>query len=247
MIIYGKYIIEEKALKMGKLHDTTKITLQDNLKIKKFGDNPKVIRNVPFAKTYVEDEKKNIKVNGTLIITDSNGKELLHKKNAIHFENMTLAIARALAGDIRGHIYEMHFGNGGTIITGDGTIEFLPPNITGGDADLYNTTYFKIINQTSPFNTNPLENFIEVNHTLGTTYTDIIITATLDFSEPAGQPNFDNITNLEGDFVFDEIGLRAFSSSGGTGELLTYVNFAPVTKSLNVKLKIEYIIRISIQ
>lgn len=233
---------------MRRISEKNDLLIQDNLRIT-IPENNRVIRSVPFSKrnSHSLKEEKSFDVKGELIITDSKGNEVLHKKNAIHYENMALAIARALAGDIRGHIYEMHFGNGGTTITGDGTITFLPPNVTGSDADLYNPTYFKIVNQTSPFNINPSENFIEVNNIIGETYTDLIITATLDFNEPAGQPAFDNITNLEGDFVFDEIGLKAFSSTGGTGELLTYVNFAPVTKSLNVKLKIEYIIRISVQ
>jgi hypothetical protein len=229
------------------MKDISKIEIQDNLKIKTVEEREKIVRNVSYNKNRIFNEKNRFDVTGELKITNSNGEVVLHKKNAIHYENMTLAIARALSGDIRGHIHEMHFGNGGTTITGDGTITYLPPNITGNDANLYNPTYFKIINQNSPFNSNPSENFIEINHLLGETYTDIIITATLDFNEPAGQPAFDNITNLEGDFVFDEIGLKAFSSEGGIGELLTYVNFAPVAKSLNIKLKIEYIIRINVQ
>ena len=67
----------------------------------------------------------------------------------------------------------------------------------------------------------------------------------LDYGEPTGQQAFDNSTNLDGQFVFDELGLRAFSTEGANkGRLLTHVIFHPVQKSLNRLIQIDYTVRI---
>ncbi len=189
-----------------------------------------------------EISKYNFK--GFLKITDDLGNILLEKNNAIHFENMSIAIARALAGDPKGHIYEMHFGNGGSNVTGNGTITYLLPNITGIDADLYSTTYFKVINQNSNLNLDPSKNNITVKHVVGELYSDIVVKCVLEFEEPAGQEAFDNAINAEGEFVFDEIGLKLFNTTPGTGELITHVIFSPIQKALNRQIEVEYVIRI---
>ena len=44
-------------------------------------------------------------------------------------------------------------------------------------------------------------------------------------------------------YVFDELGLRSYSSSG-TGRLITHVIFHPVQKSLNRQIQIDYTVRI---
>ena len=67
----------------------------------------------------------------------------------------------------------------------------------------------------------------------------------LDYGEPSGQAVFDNSQDLNGDFVFDEMGIKSFSTSGeGKGKLLTHVIFSPVQKSLNRLIQIDYTIRI---
>ena len=43
--------------------------------------------------------------------------------------------------------------------------------------------------------------------------------------------------------MFDELGLKAYSSSG-TGRLLTHVIFHPVQKSLNRLIQIDYTVRV---
>lgn len=186
----------------------------------------------------------NYKFKGFIKIKDDLGNILLEKENAIHFENMSIALARALSGDPRGHIHEMHFGNGGSNLTGNGTLTYLLPNITGIDADLYSTTYYKVVNQNSNLNTDPSKNNITVKHVIGELYSDIIIKCVLDFNEPSGQEAFDNSINMEGDFIFDEIGLKLFNTVPGTGELITHVIFSPIQKSLNRQIEIEYIVRI---
>jgi hypothetical protein len=58
------------------------------------------------------------KMEGHVIIRDpQTGEVLLDKKNAIHFENMSIALAKSLAHRPDGHLHEMHFGNGGSTVT----------------------------------------------------------------------------------------------------------------------------------
>ncbi len=181
---------------------------------------------------------------GHLIIKNDLGVILLDKKNAIHYENISVAIAKALAGSAEGHIHEMHFGRGGSNVTGAGTITYLPPNVVDYDADLYEPTYYKVVNQTSSLNSDPTKNNISVKHNLGDLYTDIIIRCILDYNEPNGQESFDTAVNSNGDFIFDEIGLKVFNPVPGAGLLITHVIFNPIQKSLNRQIEVEYTIRI---
>jgi hypothetical protein len=71
----------------------------------------------------------------------------------------------------------------------------------------------------------------------------------LNYGEPSGQQFFDNSQNINGQYVFDELGLRARSNDGtggllSTGALLTHVVFHPVQKSLNRLIQIDYTVRI---
>ena len=166
------------------------------------------------------------------------------KKNAIHYENFSVALAKSISNRTTGYIEEMHFGNGGTTVDSTGTITYLTPNSSGDNANLYNKTYSKSINDTSSLNLDASRNKITTAHTNGTTYTDVIVTALLDFGEPAGQSAFDNTTTLNDTFVFDEIGLFSWEGSAGEGNLLTHVIFHPVQKSLNRLIQIDYTIRI---
>jgi hypothetical protein len=84
---------------------------------------------------------------------------------------------------------------------------------------------------------------MEVRHISGATYSDILISCLLDYGEPLDQQAFDNSTDMNGNFVFDELGLVSYSPSG-TGKLLTHVVFHPVQKSLNRLLQIDYTIRV---
>jgi hypothetical protein len=49
---------------------------------------------------------------------------------------------------------------------------------------------------------------------------------------------------MNGDFVFDELGLKGLGPNTLDGKLLTHVVFHPVQKSLNRLLQIDYTIRI---
>lgn len=184
-------------------------------------------------------------VKGSILIRDPDTEEIIVKKdNAIHFENMSITIARALAGRSDGHIAEMWFGSGASTTSGSGGISYFPPNVIGSTANLYNPTFFKIINPNNPNNTDPSRNRFEVRHTASTLFTDITIFALLDYNEPSGQSDLDNSVNNEGTFIFDELGLRAGNDVAGSGLLLTHVVFHPVQKALNRRIEIQYSIRI---
>lgn len=184
-------------------------------------------------------------IKGFLKIYDpKNGDVFVEKQNAIHYENMSISLAQTLANRTTGYIYTMAFGNGGSSVDPTGVITYLPPNVTGQNTDLYNETYFKIVDDNAAANTDPANNKMTVLHTAGQVYTDILVTCLLDYGEPAGQQAFDNSTNFNGEFVFDELGLKGYTGDGDATRLLTHVIFHPVQKSLNRQIQIDYTIRI---
>ena len=189
-------------------------------------------------------ENQGILVEGYIKIHDpETGEILIDKRNAIHFENMSIALAESLGNRGQGWIYEMSFGNGGTSVDPTGIITYLTPNSTGTNAGLYNETFSKIVDDRNVNNTDPVRNKIETRHVSGTNFTDILVTCLLDFGEPNGQDAFDTATDPEAAFVFDELGLRSFSPTG-PGRLLTHVIFHPVQKSLNRLIQIDYTVRV---
>jgi hypothetical protein len=196
------------------------------------------------------DENGGIHVQGHIKIFDpESGQVYIDKRNAIHYENISEAIAYSLANKGQNYIYEMHFGNGGTSVDPTGVINYLPSNTNTQNANLYNPTFAKIVDDTATANTDPIRNRIEVRHVPGQVFTDLVITCLLDYGEPAGQSAFDNSQNLNSEFVFDELGLKARSTDGTsglstTGKLLTHVVFHPVQKSLNRLIQIDYTVRI---
>lgn len=171
------------------------------------------------------------------------GNIIVDKRNAIHYENMSISLAESLANQGVGWVYEMSFGNGGTSVDPTGIITYLTPNSTGTNASLYNQTYSKVIDDRSVNNIDPVRNKTETRHVSGTNYTDVFITCLLDYGEPADQDAFDTGTDETSDYIFDELGLRAFSSTGD-GRLLTHVIFHPVQKSLNRLIQIDYTVRV---
>jgi hypothetical protein len=189
------------------------------------------------------------KIEGFLKIYDPNSLEVfVDKKNAINYENMSEALADTLSNRGYGEIYQMAFGNGGASVDETGIITYLPPNTTGQNAALYNETYAKIVDDKSVFNLDPTRNKMTVNHTSGKLYTDILVQCLLDYGEPAGQGAFDNSTQTDSDYIFDELGLLANYGTDSEGQvitrLLTHVIFHPVQKSLNRQIQIDYTVRI---
>ena len=128
-------------------------------------------------------------------------------------------------------------------MTPTGIITYLTPNSTGTNASLYNQTYQKVVDDRSVNNLDPTRNKIETRHVSGTNYTDILVTCLLDYGEPSGQDAIDNASNTESLYVFDELGLVGYDSTG-TGRLLTHVIFHPVQKSLNRLIQIDYTVRV---
>ena len=208
---------------------------------------------------------------GIIKIRDkSTGQLLVDKQNAVHFGNMSWAVANALAGLGQGIIRYMIFGNGGTTVDGSGRILYRLPNtsnIQDPNALPYNPTYFRELEPAGA----PTGNNIEVISGFEN-FADMVTTVTLDFGEPIDQDITDEITTRP-DFVFDELALftvpenlpggrftdfdtpvgapqtrigrfqEEISNSGG--RLLTHVVFHPVQKSQNRQFEIEYTLRVT--
>ena len=186
------------------------------------------------------DEQGGFHIEGHIKIFDPETKEVyVDKRNAIHYENISVAMAQSLSNQGVGWISEMSFGNGGTVVDPTGLITYLTPNTNGTDSSLYNQTYTKVVDQNSATNTDNTRNKMEVRHVTGATYSDVVVSCLLDYGEPEGQEAFDNSVDMDGEYVFDELGLKA-----STGKLLTHVVFHPVQKSLNRLIQIDYTVRI---
>lgn len=194
-------------------------------------------------------------VEGFVKIVDlDSGQTIRAGKNAIHQENMSLAIAQALAnGDL---VSEIHFGNGASITDSAGTITFRPPNILGYDADLYTPIYYRVVDALDFENGSPNDNKVTVEHIRGNTYTDIVVTTTLNYQDPTNiERNGGFIKSLStaaldqqainGEMRFDEIGLKNRGTGGlDTGLLLTHFRFHPVQKTADQKIQIVYTLRV---
>jgi len=192
----------------------------------------------------IMQDNNGVLVQGHIKIFDPDTKEVyVNKRNAIHYENMSIALAESLSNSGQGFIYEMSFGNGGTSVDPTGIITYLTPNSSGTNASLYNQTYTKVVDDRAVNNTDPARNFLETRHVSGTNYTDIVVSCLLDYGEPNGQDAFDTASDTNNAFVFDELGLKSYMPSGN-GRLITHVIFHPVQKSLNRLIQIDYTVRV---
>jgi len=189
-------------------------------------------------------EQTGIHIEGHIKIWDPISNEIfINKRNAIHYENMSIALANGIANSGQQYIYNMALGNGGTSVDPTGIITYLTPNSSGSNASLYNQTYTKVINARSSDNSDPTRNYLSVLHTTGNNYTDVVVTCLLDYGEPTNQSAYDTTPNGEQEYVFDELGLQSYDQSGND-MLLTHVVFHPVQKSLNRLVQIDYTVRI---
>jgi hypothetical protein len=211
-----------------------------------------------------------INVDGHVKIWDPvTGEVFVDQHNAINSEAMSKLIADSLSKLNDSYIYEMHFGNGGTIIdeTGNITYKDVVVNLENGfSAGLFNDTYFKVVdkNDSNGYNPDPDANYITVEHTTGLNYSDVVITCTLKKEEPSlatslnrsfnlaavSQADEDTAANFNGEFVFDEIGLKSKSTNSemplNAGWLLSHIVFHPVQKSANRVIQVKYTLRIRI-
>ncbi len=191
------------------------------------------------------NENGKVLMEGHIRIFDpETGEDYVNKRNAIHYENMSEALALSVANKTTGFIHEMAFGNGGTSVDPTGVITYLPANSSGSNASLYNQTYYKVVDDSSSLNNDPGRNKLTVSHVSGNIYTDVVISCLLDYGEPSGQQAFDNTSNFNETYTFDELGLKSWVGTVNTGKLLTHVVFHPVQKSLNRLIQIDYTIRI---
>lgn len=200
----------------------------------------------------IKSEQPKLFVKGHVLITDitdpNDHTVLLDKSNAIHPENMSQAIANSLAfnqdslGIPIGSISEMRFGNGGTVVLSTGRVTYKKPRVTsfGG---LYSETYSKKINPRITSGTDSQYNNITTVHIPGQSYTDVVCICTLGLGEPTDQ-NISSSTNMDGTYVFDELGLY---TDGASGLPLTHIIFHPVEKSANRVLQIKYTVRVQLQ
>ena len=190
-------------------------------------------------------ENGGVAMEGHIRIFDpETGEDIVNKRNAIHYENMSESLANSVGNKTTGFMHEIAFGNGGTNVDPTGVITYLPANSTGQGASLYNQTYYKVIDDNSSLNTDPDRNKITVSHVSGNIYSDIVVSCLLDYGEPNDQQAFDNTSNFNDTYTFDELGLKSWVGSVNTGKLLTHVVFHPVQKSLNRLIQIDYTIRI---
>ena len=190
------------------------------------------------------NENNGVLIQGHIKIHDpESGAVFVNKRNAIHYENMSIALAESVANQGQGFINSMAFGNGGTSVDPTGIITYLTPNSTGTNASLYNQTYSKVVDDRSVTNLDPQRNKIETRHVNGTNYTDVLVTCLLDYGEPNGQDAVDQASQANSLYVFDELGLVSYSPTGN-GKLLTHVIFHPVQKSLNRLIQIDYTLRV---
>ena len=188
------------------------------------------------------DESAGIKMSGHILIRDvDTGEELINKRNAIHYGNMANMIANALTNQAGAYIHFMAFGNGATSVDSAGKVIYQAPRVSESyenSATLYSRTYEKVVSN------NTTTDKIEV--ITGTSFTDLKITCTLGYNQPAGQDDFDSSTTNEGTYVFDELGLLSYATDPTDAKLLTHVIFHPVQKSANRTIEIIYTVRVQL-
>jgi hypothetical protein len=194
------------------------------------------------------DEHAGMSMNGHILIRDKEtGEELVNKRNAIHYGNMANLVANALNNQSQSYVHFMAFGNGGSSVDTAGKVIYKSPRVSESfeaSADLYSRSYSKVISAAA---SNPATDKIEV--VAGSSFTDLKITCTLGYAEPADQDLFDSSTDNDGNYVFDELGLYSYPTDGTnitTSKMLTHVVFHPVQKSQNRIIEIIYTVRIQL-
>lgn len=204
----------------------------------------------------------NTEISTNVRIYDDLGNVLVDKANAIHPQNMAIAVARGLSNSANHQIFKLKLGNQGTYVDSSQQIIFRPPNTTGLTADLYNATYVEIVDDSDSgvgvgnsvtFTTLPAPS----------TSTRVIVTCVISPNEAVNRPTDENDgtsgdgldgvdnTPTEGEFFFDELGL--FTEGIGTNVLeqtdelmLTHLIFSPIEHTGNRELTIVYTITVTV-
>lgn len=201
----------------------------------------------------------NFKVKGHVLIKDKNtGEVLLDKDNAIHNQNMAVAIARGLSNtdfdSIGTHqIYALALGNGGSDVDAMGNITYQAPNVVGAAARLYNQTYYEVVDEQQ--SGVPTDNSVTYQQSDDDTTSVVIITATIAAGEPDGQDTSDLDTDPNAQFAFDELGLFTYGTPAedftnttvpANSLMLSHIIFSPILKTANRELVITYTLTISV-
>lgn len=199
-----------------------------------------------------------------VLIKDDLGNVLVNKSNAIHPQNMAIAIARGLSNAANFQVFKLKLGNQGTYVDSSQQIVFRPPNTAGLTADLYNPTYVEVVDDGNSgvgvgnsvtFTTLPSPS----------TSTRVIVTCVISANEAVNRPTdedditsstgggLDGVDNTpsEGLFFFDELGL--FTQGAGANILnqidelmLSHLVFSPIEHTGNRELTIVYTITITV-
>lgn len=187
----------------------------------------------------MSNESMKLNFNGHVLIKDSVTGEIIRDVyNAVHPENMATIIARSLAREAQGFIYEIALGNGGTYLNASDQIVYRTPNVVGA-ATLYNETYSEIIDDTD--GAVPVGNSVTAAVSPPPAITSLVVcTIEIDPAEPAGQASSDDVP-ANPDYVFDELGLKSTD-----GLLLTHVVFSPIAKTANRGFTITYTLTVSV-
>lgn len=163
-----------------------------------------------------------IGVRGDVTIEDDLGKVLLDKCNAVHPQNLSRIIARALAGELNSTIFKLALGNGGTYIDATGATSFRRPNdgispdLAGWQSRLYNETYNEVVDEGSPLLGHGVGAFpggdgLGIDGVrsvrLPTGESQIIVTCVINSQEPTSQLANSLISSTNGTYTFDELGL----------------------------------------
>lgn len=182
------------------------------------------------------------KVTGHVLVTDAvSGCVLLDKLNAVHNQNMAMAIARGLAHQPSAPIFKIKLGNGGSAVNGSNEITYLAPNVVGASATLYNATYEEVVDDNAAGT--PSDNQVTVAPVPASTNHLVIVTATIAAGQPAGQDISDSApsTNPEAQYAFDELGLFTEDNY-----MLSHIIFSPILKTANRELVITYTLTVSV-
>jgi len=170
----------------------------------------------------MSDNFLRVGIAGHVTITDDLGQVVLDKSNAIHPQNISRIISRALAREPNSTIYKLALGNGGTYIDATGAISFRRPNdgispdLAGWQSRLYNETYNEIVDESSlklgtGLGTFPGGDPAGIDGVrslkLPTGESQVVVTCVLNSQEPIAQLANSLISATTGVYTFDELGL----------------------------------------
>lgn len=195
-----------------------------------------------------------IKIDGHVLVRNALTKEiLLDNHNAVHAQNMSRIIARALAHETNSWIYRLALGNGGSQIDAVGNIILNPPN-DGSDGSwqstLYNETYSEVVdelssdvgedigssdqNNTRPGggsdpSDDPTPDSV-ISQEVGLK-SNVVVTCFINENEPSGEAlsSSQTFTTSQNCFVFDEMGLYSPGLPAKATNGFTTVNVGNLT------------------